>query len=272
MSHDTDAADIERLKLELTAARDALAISAHALDTSKREITKRNDFLAMVAHDLRSPLNVVTISAGVLLKVVNSLDGGRPARKLVQRIQHSSDLMSHFITDLLDVTTAESGNLSLRLGPQNVNALIDEAQDTLSVLAGEKGLTMTTAIRTKPTSRVICDRPRFLQLVSNLVGNAIKFTDRGGSITIGADDQEKHVLFWVKDTGRGIGQDDLPQVFEQYWKGRTLRDDGYGLGLAIVRNLVEAQGGVVSATSVLTEGSTFAFTLPRAPDGRDSSS
>lgn len=252
-------------KLEVATQSETVARLLKELAASRLAVSARNDFLAMVAHDLRSPLTVITLNAGVLLKMMTTLESGRPARKLVQRVQSSADLMSHFISDLLDVASSEAGHLSFKPTACAIAELLEEARDTLAALAEEKGLLLGLDVRVAPATRVLCDRPRFLQLVSNLVGNAIKFTSRGGRITIGAKDQDTHVFFWVKDTGVGIPTRELPHLFDQYWKGKRLSDDGFGLGLAIVRNLVESQGGTVSVESAPDKGSTFAFTLPRAP-------
>jgi len=238
-----------------------------AAAVSRRAVATRNEFLAMVAHDLRSPLSVVTLSAGVLHKMMTTLEAGRPARKLVQRIQHSTDLMTHFVSDLLDVSQVEAGRLSLKRAYHEVAGLVAETCDTLSALCDEKGLALKQDIRVTLGSEVNCDRARFLQLMSNLVGNAIKFTERGGEIVVAAVENPTQFAFSVTDNGRGIPEEELPHVFEQYWKGKRSRDSmtegGFGLGLVIVRNLVEAHGGTVSVISGKNKGSTFAFTLPR---------
>jgi signal transduction histidine kinase len=237
---------------------------AKELAASRRSIATRNDFLAMVVHDLRSPLTVINLDSGVLLKMMATIESGRPARKLVERIRNSADLMGHFISDLMDVASAEAGHMSFRPKAHAVTELLEDTGATLEALTQEKGLTLNLDIRVPLDKRVMCDRPRFLQLMSNLIGNAIKFTRRGGEITIGVREQSKHFFFWVKDTGVGIRREELPHIFDQYWRGERLSKDGFGLGLAIVRNLVEAQGGTVSVESTKNKGSTFAFTLPKA--------
>ncbi|MEZ0230691.1 MAG: sensor histidine kinase [Planctomycetota bacterium] len=246
----------------VTGLDDRVAELTKALAVAKQAVTTRNDFLAMVAHDLRSPLSVVSLSSDVLLKMMDTLEAGRPARKLVQRIQHSTDLMTHFVSDLLDVSSVESGHLSFTKSRHDVAELVAETCDTLSALCDERGIELRQDIKVKPGGTVLCDRARFLQLMSNLVGNAIKFTARNGEITVGATQDATHSIFSVRDTGVGIAEEDLPFIFDQYRRSKRVSEGGYGLGLAIVKNLVEAHGGTVSVVSAKGKGSTFAFTLP----------
>ncbi len=257
-------AALARTKLAVASSSHEVVRLAKELAASKRAVATRNDFLAMVVHDLRSPLTIITLDSGVLLKMMTKIDTGRPARKLVQRIRTSADLMGHFISDLMDVALAETSHMSFRPKPYAVAGLLEETSDTLEALTDEKGLTVNLDVKVSPDAKVMCDRPRFLQLMSNLVGNAIKFTSRGGEITIGVKEQETHFFFWVKDTGIGIRTNALPHIFDQYWKGKRLSKGGFGMGLAIVRSLVEAQGGAVSVKSRMGKGSTFAFTLPKS--------
>src|SRR5262249_4589393 len=112
---------------------------------------------------------------------------------------------------------------------------------------------------------VFADRDRLLQILENLVGNAIKFTEPGGHITLGAAPHHEGVLFWVADTGTGIAPDDLPHVFDRFWQARTGRRRRTGVGLPIVKGIAEAQGGRVWVESLPSRGSTFYFPLPAAP-------
>lgn len=253
---------------EVELLRQQLADTTQQLAAAKRAVLVRNDFLAMVAHDLRQPLSVVLLTSSALLKMLSALDAGRPARKLVERIQASTHLLNHFVSDLLDISTVEGGHLAFNQQPNNIKILIEETCDALSVLCEEKGLSLKQSVGVASSAHVMCDKARFLQLMSNLIGNAIKFTDRGGLITVAVTEDDEGFDFSVTDTGVGIQQEDLPHVFDQFWmarrrSGERMTDGGFGLGLAIVRNLVEAQGGTVSAKSTPGEGSTFAFTLPK---------
>jgi signal transduction histidine kinase len=252
-------------KQQVAGLDDRVAELTKALAVARQAVTTRNDFLAMVGHDLRSPLSVVSLSSAVLLKMLETLDAGRPARKLVQRIQHSTDLLTHFVSDLLDVSSVESGHHTFQKQAYDVAGLLADTCETLSALCDEKGIRLEQDVKVTRGSLVLCDQARFLQLMSNLVGNAIKFTERGGRITIGVKEDPTLFTFSVTDTGAGIPEEDLPFIFDQYWKGRRLTESSFGLGLAIVKNLVEAQGGTVSVVGGKGKGSAFAFTLPRAP-------
>jgi signal transduction histidine kinase len=269
-----DLADIRRERETDQAQMAGLATEVgsltRSLAASRQTIANTNDFLAMVAHDLRAPLQVITLSSGVLLKVLTTIESGRPARKLVERIQHSTNLLSHFVSDLLDVSSVESGRLSLHCDFHDVSTLVENTCDTLAALCEEKGLVLQRDVRVAAGDEVLCDRARFLQVMSNLIGNAIKFTERGGEITVSAIAEDAHFFFSVRDTGAGISEEELPHTFEKYWKSKKgesegLTEGGFGLGLAIVKNLVEAHRGTVSASSEKLKGSTFAFRLPRTP-------
>jgi len=236
----------DRPEGDIDALRRALAEARREVDALKVSIARRNAFLAMVAHDLRSPLTIITINSGVLFKLIPATASGAHARKLIQRIQGSSDLMNHCVGDLLDVASAERGQVSCQSYPLPVAALLDQTRETVVALADDAGLALDMAVRVPPDAMVLCDRPRFLQLLSHLVGSAAKLMSHGGGLTIGAEEEGPSFRFSVKGTGERNGK------------------DAAGLGLAVARSLVEAQGGAVSAEGVPGVGG-FAFTLPRAP-------
>jgi signal transduction histidine kinase len=229
--------EVDVLRRELAESRREVA----ALQLAR---SNRNDFLTRVAHDLRSPLTIISINAGVLLRMIPAADSGKAARKLVQRIQGSSDLMNHCVGDLLDVAGAESGRVSCEPSPWAAAALLEQARETVVALADDAGLTLDLDVQVPPEAMVLCDRSRFLQLVSHVVASATKLVSRGGHLTIGVEGQDSHLRFWVKDAGRAA--------------------DGSDPGLVVARSLVEAQGGTLSVES--GAGNTVAFTLPRAPE------
>jgi signal transduction histidine kinase len=171
--------------------------------------------------------------------------------------------MNRLIQDLLDVTRMEAGQLVIeqaRLTAEQVAAEAVEAEEPLAASASvELRLDVTRGL-----PEVWADRERLLQVLENLIGNALKFTRAGGRIVIGAEPRGAEVLFWVKDTGTGIAAEDVPHLFDRFWQARTGGKLGAGLGLPIVKGIVQAHGGRVWVESAPGQGSTFFFTIPTA--------
>ena len=212
---------------------------AHA-DTA-RAMALRDEVLAIVAHDLRNPLHAVLLG--------------------IELVQRSALGMDALIRDLLDATHIEIGRLPIVPAAVSVSAVIDDTLATSAKQALEKGLTLDGDV---PSDLPIvkADRNRILQVLDNLVGNAMKFTPRSGRVTIRARRLDDRVELAVVDTGRGIAPNELPHVFDRYWQSERETREGVGLGLAIVRGLIEAHGSHVEVDSKVGEGSTFRFTLP----------
>ncbi|MFP2928942.1 sensor histidine kinase, partial [Pyxidicoccus sp. 3LG] len=183
--------------------------------------------------------------------------------KQATRIQDATDRMSRLISDLLDWGRLEAGGLPLEWGEHAVSALVGEALESIRPLAEAKGLHLY-AEPPAHNARVRCDRVRVLQVLGNLLGNAVKFTPTGGHLRVGATARGGEVSLHVRDTGAGIDPEALPHIFDRYWQARDAASRGTGLGLAIAKGLVEAHGGSIHAESTLGEGSTFTFTLPCA--------
>jgi PAS domain S-box-containing protein len=250
---------------EALALRGALFIeNARLYRAAHHAVQVRDEVLGIVAHDLRSPLNSILMTLEVLKR------HGEPERRAthsIEAIRRSARRMNRLIEDLLDLTRMEAGHL--RVGRENINVghtLTDfvEAQEPLLSRA-------SIELRVELTGSepdISADRDRFLQILENLVGNAIKFTQPGGLITIGATPREDMVLFRVSDTGSGIAEEDLPHVFDRFWQGQGGKRRGAGLGLQIIKGLVQAYGGRIWVESTPGAGSTFYFTLPRAEECR----
>jgi signal transduction histidine kinase len=171
--------------------------------------------------------------------------------------------MNRLIGDLLDETAIEAGRLSIELDRVDSAELLGEAVRAEAPLASSKSLTL----RLDAPSRLPAiqgDRQRLLQVFENLIGNAIKFTESGGSVTVGADRRNGDVLFRVSDTGIGIEAGDVPHVFDRFWRARGHDHDGAGLGLPIVHGIVTAHGGRIWVETTPRQGSTFFFTIPVA--------
>jgi signal transduction histidine kinase/DNA-binding response OmpR family regulator len=244
---------------EALASRAALAVDNARLFLQAREATRaRDEMLAVVAHDLRNPLNTISMTADLLAETVEG-----PTRKQVEVLRRAAGRMNRLIQDLLDVTRVETGGLAVECAPENVAVLLGEARSMLEPLATAQGISLEIeAADSLP--RVSADVTRILQVLSNLVGNAVKFTPSGGSIHIRGALRDQEMLFSVSDTGPGISQDQLPHVFSRFWQASRGDRRGIGLGLAIAQGIVDAHGGRIWVESHLGQGSTFFFTLPVA--------
>jgi signal transduction histidine kinase len=218
----------------------------------------RNELLAIVSHDLRNPLNAVLLGAGQVERAAED-HAWVHAKSVARKIAHAVDRMSRLVEDLLDLATVDSGRpLSMSLGRHDLAELGVEIAELLEPLARERHLVLTMDLAA--STFVHCDRDRVQQVLGNLIGNAIKFTE-AGSIDVRASRGESEVVVSVADTGVGIRPDQLPHIFEPYWKAHAARRDGAGLGLSIAKVIVEAHGGRFWVDSTEGKGTTFFFTL-----------
>ena len=246
------------------ARRAALTIDNARLYREAREALRaRDSILGVVSHDLRNPLTAI------LLNVDAALESGtlpRAAREAMEGVVLSAQSMDRMIQDLLDVARIEAGQLRLETAPRGPAELVGEAIGLMEPLAEERGIRMAVAVDDCPP--VHADSSRVLQVFSNLVGNALKFTPAGGTVTVGAaPDGDDAVRFWVRDTGPGIAPEDLESLWEPFWQAEGPgRRFGAGLGLPIARGIVEAHGGRVGVESQLGVGTTFWFTLDRSEE------
>jgi PAS domain S-box-containing protein len=234
-------------------------------EEAMRAVRTREDVLAIVSHDLRNPLSNVVMAANLIEHVMRDEGGSLvQAKRALKTILESVDRMNRLVGDLLDMAKLETGqSLPVDLGTHDVAALTRNTTELLAPLVSSRHLTLTTDLAAP--CYALCDSDRLHQALSNLIGNAIKFTREGGSIRVGARRTEREILVSVNDTGVGIPEDQVPHLFEAYWQADAQRRDGAGLGLSIVKAIVEAHGGRVWVETALGKGSTFYFTL-RAAD------
>jgi signal transduction histidine kinase len=202
---------------------------------------------------------VILVSATLAL---HTSPPGDTNRRAIEAIRRSALRMDRLISDLLDASTIEAGRLSLETAAQSVDHIVRDAIEALEAPAAQKRLKLEVV--GGGDLGVFCDRGRMLQVFSNLIGNATKFTPEGGSITVRVEPRDQEVCFSVTDTGPGIPEDQLPRLFDRYWQAKRTARLGTGLGLAIAKGIIEAQGGRIAVESKLGVGSTFSFTLPRA--------
>lgn len=190
-------------------------------------------------------------------------DERRGSRKQLARVQRSAERMNRLIHDLLDVFSIDGGSLSLEECQLEAGPVISEALDALLPLAAAKSLSLKNEVPVALPA-IMADSGRFQQVLANLLSNAIKFTPEGGTITVGAKSAADEVIFSIADTGPGIDEAHLPHLFERVWQTKSTAHMGSGLGLFIVKGIVESHGGKVWAQSAVGHGTTLLFTLPIA--------
>jgi signal transduction histidine kinase len=181
-------------------------------------------------------------------------------RTVADRIHRQAERMARMIDDLVDFAGIESGRLALERGKHDPAEIITAAREMFGPIAQERGLVFEVNVA-KPLPQIDCDSERALQVISNLVANAFKVTPRGGQVSIGAAPQDREIVFFVKDTGPGIEAEELPNLFERFWRSKRPHYKGAGLGLSIARGIVDAHGGRIWAESQVGVGSTFYFSL-----------
>jgi PAS domain S-box-containing protein len=239
--------------------------NANLYRTAQRATVARDEILGVVSHDLRNPLSAITMCARVLFE--DAVTGASPRVDLVDAILESTDLMNRLIQDLLDVSMIESGHLTLRRRPAALEPLARQVVEMLGAAAGEHGVRLEVTCP-PDLAPLLVDPARLVQVLGNLMGNAIKFTEGGGTITVAAEADDAQAVISVRDTGTGIPVEHLPHIFDRYWHARrTARTAGTGLGLAIAKGIVEAHGGRIWVESTLGVGSTFRFTVPLVATG-----
>lgn len=242
------------------ARRASLSIdNARLYEESQQAVRAREEVLAIVSHDLRNPLSAVILGSS-LLQMSQTL--AEEDREQLETIEVSAKRMSRLIADLLDVTRLE-GSKRLPIEPETVNAaeLLQEAQELFRAQATVASVTMEYHAG-EPLPPVHADRHRVMQVLSNLIGNSLKFTPPAGRITVSATLRDDEVLFAIADTGPGIPREHLSDIFSPYWQAKRTERLGAGLGLPIAKGIVEAHGGKIWVESEQGRGTQFYFTLP----------
>ncbi len=222
----------------------------------------RRDFVSNVSHELRTPMS--SLKALVETLEDGAIDDKPAAMKFLSQMGLEIDNLIQIVEELLELSRIESGKVPLKLVSSDPKKMIDSAISRMALQVERGKLTIDLKIPRK-VSKVLADPQKIEQVLINLIHNAIKFTQPGGKITLGADENATQVIIYVQDTGIGIAPDDLKRVFERFYKAdRARASKGTGLGLSIARHLVEAHQGSIWAESELGTGSTFYFSLPKA--------
>ncbi|OSR28113.1 ATPase [Pseudomonas savastanoi pv. retacarpa] len=222
----------------------------------------RDELVAVVSHDLRNPMSIIIMQCGMMQRwaIGDTHSENRNIRRALGTIEKATTRMNSLLEDLLDTAQIEAGRYQLSRLPLGVTSLLEEACSLLVMLTTEKNIELNC---TAAQGLVInADPERIFQVLSNLVGNAIKFTPKGGRINIDAVASENEVLFKVSDDGIGIPAEHLPYIFQRYWSVKEGNPRGNGLGLYICQGIITAHGGRLWAESSVDSGSVFSFTLP----------
>ena len=246
--------NVEREETEAgTPVEGALLRRIEALEEA---IRSRDALLSVVAHDLRNPLNVITLSANALLERSPIGD-----RRPLDRILRSASRAQRMVRDLLAIGVLETGNLSLDMKRVDTSRLLLSTVESQQDVAAEASVILASDL--SPSLPVIRgDEERLLEVLENLIANAVKFTPAGGSITVGAGARGDQVLLWVKDSGAGIPPEQLPHIFDRFWQAKKKERRGLGLGLSICRGIVKAHDGLIWAESAVGVGTTVFVSIP----------
>ena len=244
------------------ARRAATAIdNASLYDDAQRALHARENILAVVTHDLRTPLSAIVTASANQIAAAPATEEGARIRKRAETVQRAARHMTRLITDLTDLAHIDTGRLAIEAKPHDPAALARDVVEAMQPAASERGTVLRLDVAgTIPP--IDCDGDRIVQVLSNLTANAIKVGSP--TVTVRVEARPGDVLFTVSDTGPGISADEVPHMFDRYWRGPRSQYRGSGLGLPIARGIVVAHGGKIWITSEVGGGSRFYFTLPRA--------
>jgi PAS domain S-box-containing protein len=245
-------------KLERLGARSKLERARRETLAAQRAIAARDEVLATIAHELRNPLNTVLLQSEVLRI------RGVAADRSLDAIRRAALRMNRLVGDMLDISRLDAGTLALELTAIPIQPLLEEAVGSLSDRAVAAQVSVVIDAD-QPLPELVADHDRILQVFDNLIGNAIKFTTPGGRVVVGATPAMNEVLFRVSDTGVGVSHDKLTHVFDRFWQADKSDRRGAGLGLPIVKGIIEAHGGKIWVESEPGRGTTFYFTMPAVP-------
>jgi len=224
----------------------------------------RDEVLGIVSHDLRNPISAIAMCARVLED--NAPSSPTERAELLTTIRESATWANRLIQDLLDVASIERGQLSLQSRPEDPAQIVLQSLHMFDVEAEQHGISLSARVPTN-LPLIQADSARIVQVLGNLLRNAIKFTPEGGQIVVGIEPGEKQLTFSVRDTGVGIPTDRQLYVFDRFWHSSDgARTPGTGLGLSIAKGIIDAHGGRISVNSVPGDGSRFSFTVPLAPN------
>lgn len=247
---------------EELARRTAFALeNARLYEIARRATRARDDVLGVVAHDLRNPLAAIVMATKLLRR--HGAEPERRSSKPVERIERAAKRMQRLIDDLLDVARMDAGQLCVDCDRVSAGSLVREAIVAQGALTSEASIALVDELPSALPD-VWADHDRVLQVFENLVGNAVKFTQPGGRIVVGAEQRGDDVIFRVEDSGAGIEPESQSHLFDRFWQAKRTGRVGAGLGLAIAKGIVESHGGRIWVESTPGQGAAFYFTVPVA--------
>jgi signal transduction histidine kinase len=232
-------------------------------ESLRRSTRAKNDFIADVTHELRTPLTVIRGTVETLESGAIEDKAGRPG--LLASMSRETNRLIQLVNQLLILTRSDSGALSLHIEPVDLEDLVDERFSLFEPLAIQKGVQLQISCLDAGPYLARADRARTAQILDNLLDNALRYAPKESQITLELKKNNGMIQCSVEDSGAGIPSEDLPQIFERFYRVEKSRDrdsGGAGLGLAIARSLVEAQGGMIEAASKMGEGTRIVFQLP----------
>ncbi|MBM7701682.1 ATP-binding protein [Metabacillus iocasae] len=239
--------------------------------SEERKLDKlRKDFIANVSHELRTPIAMLQGYSEAIIDDIASTD---EEKKEIAKVIHDESLrMGRLVNELLDLARMEAGHVQLHVEHIEIIEFTERVLRKFQGLAKDKNIHLHLNNSLQSKQDILVDPDRIEQVLTNLIDNAIRHTNEGGKVTLELESTEQELRFAVKDTGVGIPQEDLPFVFERFYKAdkaRTRGKSGTGLGLAIAKNIVEAHDGFITVHSIVEEGTTFFITLPRKQSNLD---
>ena len=240
--------------------RALLAQEHEARERAEAAVRARDQVLRILSHDLGNQLAAIQVYARLLSSDLPQNEGAARANSWATGIQELAQHLQELRENILDAAQIEAGRLSLIVHSLDVGELLETVAGQLRPLAQDKGIAVEVVCDGVPTTRG--DRQRMLQALGNLAGNALKFTQPGGRVTLSAHRTDGGVRLAVADTGAGIAPEDLARIFDSYWKTQAGNPTGVGLGLNIAKGIVEMHGGSISVESELGRGTVFSIALP----------